>query len=316
MTTKALFSVLVLFGVVLAGCLGGGEPSDVDTPPDPSGPAGFDDETGGIEGFVVDEESQPVADAQVGILQLDLETATDENGRFAFDNVPPGKQAVVVQKLGYESVSRVVDVVAGQSSEIQLAITAIVVHTPYYESIPKEGLFECTWRHVLGSGPCGYLGGLNSTTGNPLQEHVFTNSKRKWNYDAAAGALTVINEAVWTQNTAATGDNLRIFFSYANRTASHTFCQTDGFSPLTLEWEREEVDEEGECLTGGSGGLSEMDTIPEEGLKVQTFVSVGATQTPVGGVNAAIALDQRFEIWFSLFYWEQAPEGFSALPDA
>ncbi len=315
MKQRALVALFAVASMVLAGCAGG---SDVleDDGTVPSGPATFDEETGGIEGVVTDEESRPVVGAQVGILQLGFETTTEETGRFVFNNVAPGKQAVVVQKLGYQSASRVVDVVPGQSATVQLELTTIVVNTPYYESIPKDGLFECTWRHPLGSGVCGYLGSLNDTTGNPLEDNVFTQSERKWNYDAAAGTMTVLNEAVWTQNTAATGDNLRMFFSYANRTSSHTFCQADGFSPLTLEWERSEVDEDGECLSGGSGGLSEMDTIPEEGLKVQTFVSVGATQTPAGGVSAAIALDQRFEIWFSLFYWEQAPEDFSALPDA
>lgn len=324
MRVRFLLAIFVMTGLAVSGCLGGDGDASADPASDPTGPAAFDEETGGIEGVVTDEEAKPVAGAQVGVLGLALETVTDADGRFVFDNVAPGRQSVVVQKLGYESASRAVEVVAGQSVSLQFTIAQIVVHEAYHLSIPKTGYFECTWRYsavlVGASGPCGYTN-VNGTTGNPLDQYVFTNSERKWNYGADPGAMSVLNEMVWTAGSAATGDNLRIFFSYADRSSQHTFCQADGFSPLVMKWEREEVDEDSdwECEIGSEGNQpsDEPDTIDlEEGMKLQTFVSVGVARVADTSTGQGFAYDQRFEIWFSMFYWEPAPADFSALPDA
>jgi hypothetical protein len=308
-------SILFLGSLVLAGCAGGPEATAADDEA-VAGPAEFDDQTGGVEGIVLDDEDLPVAGAQVALIEAAVETLSDASGKFALSNVPPGRYTLAVQKLGYQSDARSIEVVQGQPTTVQVALVKIVLHTPYQQVWGDTGYFECSSTLLGSTGPCGFLPFVGST---PVQD-LWTENKRHWVYNVGPGTMSVFNEMTWNQGSFATGETLRITFSYENRTTSHWYCGATGTDPVVMQWERSFDDGQpdwegaGECRTGGDQlPDGQPESIPMEGHELRSFVNTGPSS--VNG-NVGLALGQSFDIWFSVFYWEPAPEGWSALPDA
>jgi hypothetical protein len=318
-----LLSLAALLGTGFAGCVGGeGASTEIETnSSEQAAPAEFSDETGAVEGLVSDEEGQPIADAQVAILGGgEISTTTAADGRFSLSNIPPGKQVIAAQKLGYESVSRSIEVKLGEVSTMTLVLLAIAVVESYHNSFTLKGYFDCTWYISGTSGPCGFTQ-VNGTTGNPL-EPLWVNSKRKWNYMADPHAMTITNEITWQKGTAATADQLRVIMSHGpingkERDGVHNFCVTGGVNPVRMRWEREDAEDDGACKTGTDNPTPGPKTISwDKGLLLQSFVSVNPAS--IGGAvgqPVALAYQQSFELHISRFYGEKAPEGWSAIPD-
>lgn len=314
--------------VALAGCAGSdGTKREQTVAP----PAVFDDATGAIQGRVLDDESQPVNGAEVGLLQSGKgiqQTATSAaDGAFSFSNLAPGAYNVLAQRLGFDPASRTVEVVAGSATPVNLVLVAIAIATEYRVVWTKPGYFDCNWQIIppalIGgtAGPCGSF----PVVGNVTQiSSLFDNNKRAYEYQAKPGLMSVVHELSWKQGSYATGEKLAVTLSYANRTGYHWFCKRDGGNPLKMEWQRAEElgnKEKGTCVGGtsqyGTTG-NEMPTVDfNKDLKLRSFVSTGPARSPAGGDFSyfALAYQQHFEVTFSLFYHGRAPDGYSALKD-
>jgi len=285
---------LVLF---LAGCTGGGGSAQSVSAPSE---ASFGEDEGAVNGRVYDEEILPVVDANVGLLELKLETRTDAEGRFIFSHLVPGNYTLGVARLGYEPYAKHVTVTAGASLDVDVTLKVIQVRTAYKEIWTDRGFFECSWHGPIWAGPCFF----------PGPETPQPNNKRAWNYPVGAGLETLVNELRWGANSLATGSMLRETFSYANRTTGHWYCDAEGNSVLQLRWDRAKG-----CVSGGDQLPSaEPKVVPLEGQQVRTFVNSGAAGPPIGLTEMGMAFQQSFEIWTSEFYWEAAPEGYTAVP--
>lgn len=137
----------VLLAQAAAGCVesgasdaGGARPNEA---PVASGPASYDDETGGIDGLVTNAELVPLEGAVVGLLETpESEVATDASGRFSISRIAPGDYQLAVQKLGYESVGKKVSVVQGQIVQVQIALPELPVSGPYPELIIHKGIIR------------------------------------------------------------------------------------------------------------------------------------------------------------------------------
>jgi hypothetical protein len=134
--SKPSFVTLVLVAGALSGCI----QAESAAPPGPaanqpqvaSGPAQFDDTTGGIEGVVTDVELQPVSGAIVGILRSDtiqepITVITDAAGGFSMSHVPPGEHVLQASALGYTAASKRVIVEAGGLSSASLVLDKIPI---------------------------------------------------------------------------------------------------------------------------------------------------------------------------------------------
>ena len=81
-------------------------------------------EAGVIEGRVmVRGVRAPVAFAKVAIEGTDREELTDEEGRFRFDNTPPGEVTLVVSEHTVETLRETVTVLAGETIRARLYVT-------------------------------------------------------------------------------------------------------------------------------------------------------------------------------------------------
>ncbi|MFS8616134.1 MAG: TonB-dependent receptor [Solitalea sp.] len=75
----------------------------------------------GLSGLVTDERAQPVAGAEVNILNTNFGTFTGNKGNFRIENIPQGKYVVQVSAPGYASVHKTVRIPEESSLEFQLA---------------------------------------------------------------------------------------------------------------------------------------------------------------------------------------------------
>lgn len=85
-----------------------------------------DSELGQVAGRVVEAATgQPVMEATVGVKDSPKPqgTITHEDGRFRIENVPPGTVTIEVRHLGYQPVTRSVEVTAGETAHLTVKIT-------------------------------------------------------------------------------------------------------------------------------------------------------------------------------------------------
>ena len=75
---------------------------------------------GSVAGTViVSGTTTPIADAEIAIVTSDgvLETTTDASGRFAMDNVPAGRQTVLIRADGFFVESTTPNTISAPNSE-------------------------------------------------------------------------------------------------------------------------------------------------------------------------------------------------------
>ncbi|HEX9887270.1 MAG TPA: TonB-dependent receptor plug domain-containing protein [Longimicrobiales bacterium] len=85
-------------------------------------------QTGVVTGQVTDARSMaPVPSAQVVVVGTQIGTLTDADGTFRISNVVPGTRELRVLTIGYRSQTSSVDVVAGQTSRLDFALSVSAV---------------------------------------------------------------------------------------------------------------------------------------------------------------------------------------------
>lgn len=81
-------------------------------------------QTGTVAGQVTDVRTmRPLAGAQIQIVGTTRGTLAAQNGTFEIGNVTPGSYTVRVQMLGFRSEEAEVDVVAGQTANVDFQLT-------------------------------------------------------------------------------------------------------------------------------------------------------------------------------------------------
>jgi hypothetical protein len=77
---------------------------------------------GAVAGTITSPDSSALAFAHVAVPGSRLSFMTGRDGRFHFPELPPGAVLLEVSLLGYESVSRSVQVLAGRTVTVQIAL--------------------------------------------------------------------------------------------------------------------------------------------------------------------------------------------------
>jgi len=120
--------------LLVSGCVGTSGSSSQVPPP---ATAEKTDDTGGIEGTVVDDELVPISKAQVGLAQRNASTQTGEDGGFAFSRIEPGAYTIVAARLGYFEAYKQVTVIAGEITKVQLTLDRIPISEPAFNETWK-----------------------------------------------------------------------------------------------------------------------------------------------------------------------------------
>lgn len=97
---------------------------------------------GTLTGTVANEDKAPLPDVNVYLKTLDIGASTDKLGRFKITNIPAGKYDVSITSIGFEAVSRSVDIKAGEIASIQvtlvpgsLLLADVVVTDPFEREV-------------------------------------------------------------------------------------------------------------------------------------------------------------------------------------
>lgn len=304
-----LIVVLGLFlGASLAGCLGGGS----------SGPAGvdsevlFDDETGAIRGHVTSDSLEPLNGAVVHLTDSGQNATTNEAGEFQISQVAPGAVGLEVAKLGYESVAREVQVEVGRVTETSFQLPPLPIEEPYHATEIQEGLIGCGLLLKRDEDPnashnfiaaCGVFGNLGYYAID--QFHLVWAMGDLYNTSGAWG------ETSWT-STQAAGKGMSAIWSVldSSNTAGGIHAIRRGNSvqsPLGISFTSEEI----------LDVLEAKDTIQdctESDCNIHAF-HYGRAETLGTPVDVGVALQQRYTEYFTLFYNQDVPDVFSAVPD-
>lgn len=136
--------VLIVLMAAFSGCVGSDAAQTGSTAMSPAPPAEADQNSGGVEGVVTDDQISPIPGAQVGFTDVpDLLSVTDDAGRFSISRIPPGTHTLVAQKLGFEAAAKKVDVVAGEVvTGLQIVITPLAVEEAYPETLTHKGIIK------------------------------------------------------------------------------------------------------------------------------------------------------------------------------
>ena len=291
----------LLVSLLLAGCAGG----NATTGPTPSAddPVGlkeveFEGEGGAVSGTVTDDQMAPIPGAQVAIGDLGV-VQTDEGGVFEFQNVPPGPQTIYASALGYASVGKKIEVVAGEQAVVSFLLEELAVEEAYVAIDQNEGhiCLQVGIAHPTGATP-----GIYVNFGNlmcPNAGLIFIG------FEVEPGIQALVTEMVWQPTSGVTSRELRIENWQGGArsgafTFDHRYGSAAGPSPVILRYGLAE----GEAFEG----------ITNETATVDNAVIVPPDTAKPGGLN--VVFDQRTTIYNSMFYGMVPDETYSSLPDA
>ncbi|MDP3911934.1 MAG: SusC/RagA family TonB-linked outer membrane protein [Gemmatimonadales bacterium] len=80
-----------------------------------------------ISGRVIDQNTQPVAGAQVSVRGTTLGAVTDRDGRYRIEGVAPGRVTVSVRAIGFAGASQIVTASAGATLDVNFGLRASAV---------------------------------------------------------------------------------------------------------------------------------------------------------------------------------------------
>lgn len=288
--------------------------------------------SGSIHGIVIDEGLLPVSSAIITVEDLNRSIVANSAGVFAIPGVPVGPHVLVVSAPGYNSVSLKVDVLADETSHVDITLRRVATADAYYNIQIGKGLFGCgaTYRQTITTFNGAFFG--VSACATPQQQLASRGvdpglDDFAWNTTLSdklslwrGGAF----ETEWTSNQAFGNGMVQDWAVRGcdnNRNA--TFTRDAGPSPLTevlnafqIDYRLQDITDNARC--GGQNGFDAKERCNEEhGCEIMNrMFSWPSTFGPDARFDVGITVQQQFTTYFAEFYRAEPPRGFSALPDA
>ncbi len=307
--SRTLLVAVLAIAIIVAGCTFGppsSEPTTSDGDPLQL-PVSYSSDTGAIRGIVTDESLLPVAGAHVALDAGDL-TQTRHDGMFSFSDVAPGSYSLQASADGFSNASKAITVIAGEVSDVRLAIQALGGQDAYHETLIQDARMTCAVNYQ-GPGPPPFNSanlGCNWVTlvagPNPLDQDLTTFAVTP--YDGVAGLWM---ETVW-QPSQVFAQEAQVLWMIKENSDDATvtgdpILYTQGTSPAVGNVTRAALD-------NVTAEETDLECVPEE-CTVLAFHSAYRTSTGV-----SLLLDQRFSDHLTVFYGGEMPQRFTALPDA
>jgi hypothetical protein len=297
---------LLLLGMALAGCSGGGGDPSEDDLPDP-GELDVTSTTGGIRGVIVDQAIRPVKGAAVEIAGPDQRSAqSDDGGIFTVTGLKPGTYLLRASHPLYDTAQTSVEVVAGEREPptVKMQLSQVVFEKPYIRSAEFKGFIVCSVgtyafaSEECGEGvgvpciqdpvPCGRVGGQ----GNNQVQYDF--------YPESPALRSIVVEQIWTPNAEATGELYTVLatdWTCDPSCSGNELSVATGPSPLLLR---------ADFKDGKGAGIDNVTTA----TRFSTFTWPNWNSDPE---DANVALNQDFQLFVTMSYVLPLPEGWSYL---
>lgn len=291
--------ILAVSLLLLAGCTTT-EKASLDAG-NPQATVQVDNSHGALKGLVTDTELTVISGADVGLRELQLTTKTSSRGEFLLNNLAPGVYTLDVSKLGYRTKALQVEVEAGQTAtkNVQLEPIPLPGET-FYETFTWTGHYTCALGSEVWVSSCTYpytavyysaLGvGVNLTDyglPNDLQDNRF-----RTNFTVRNAAVAVVSEMSW-QATSAASKQMQIILSCPKYDPvlddcpdADSYASVGGESPIKIQWKPSKVH-----------FTKEVNWVMARGY--------------LPFYQAQVALDQKFDIYNTVFYGDKPSETFS-----
>jgi hypothetical protein len=271
---RGLF-VLILI-VAIAGCTDAPAATKAAGPTLSDAPAAtVTADTGSIAGQVLGDDQLPIAGAEVAIVGTAAVAMADANGKFTFNELEPGDKTLAVGKLGYQSQSKRVAVVAGEATNVTFILSAVELLEPRVESFISNGFIQ-----FATSVPSVYFSAAYNGA-NP----VMGPTKESWTVNATQGAVAVVSTGTWQKSGA--GSPTWMFLQAA---ATDLKESKQGSSALTVR-------------------LLGMNVAEKEAIKLVFGATFGCQAvTPTDCVDeppnrlAQVAFQQKTTVYTDIFY--------------
>jgi hypothetical protein len=302
-------AILILVTLVFAGCVGDSGSSTSDKTETTIAPRPIaDDSTGSLTGIVTDDSVNPIKGAEVGLVGTELSALTDDGGRFTINTIEPGEYTLVANKLGYESVTKRVTVIASEVAEAKIALEAIAIETPYHNTVPLKGMWTLAVAAIVAVPNTGAV----PTHGD---EHRFQfDVDKDWN--------TTIIEVSFKFSNAGSSTTPGAWFNSVATPKGKTSGTPTGevfgkTSPVRAELHP------GQPYINPAGKPIGRD-YPEGAYHHSSYAfpvgllsdETSAATAPSQSRGVGTSIGQSFEVYASMFYFEAPPPGFSGLADA
>lgn len=280
--------LVALASLLLAGCAGGGDAGDAQSP-SPAATPEATETSASIAGVVLNQELMPVSGAQVAIRELSQLTETDAQGNFTFNDLDEGVYTVDVQRLGYESTARKVPVAVGQVASVEVVLRPIELPQEVY-SVANPVSAHITLGHAWSD----YYGAWDFL---PLCTQC------EFYVPLTPGPSDIENEAWWEKPINADVFSHEIYYLLRQSVANETAAALEDSSTR---------------VTSGYWGYGEMPRPMEEDDYDEALENLAAEtdvlQVRVGGGFYSVAYEQRVDIWITFAYNGELPDGYTAFP--
>lgn len=213
-------------------------------------------------------------------------------------NVPVGNQTIDAAKLGHLSQARFVDLSPGEVLEVNFQLATVPPTNATFHTVSQfTGYYECALGAVVWVSACSYpytaaywtlhANGVNLSQygAQPdIQKNTF-----RYNFTVNKGAKQIVSEMQWKANSPA-ADTMQLILSCGDYDpvlddCDPNYARVQGKSPLRVVW--------------------------NVGFQLPGWV-MARGYLPFS--KPQVALDQKFEVWNSIFYGGTAPDGYTILP--
>lgn len=290
----------------LAGC--GAAPAPESVGSSAAGPpqVEFDEETGALEGLVLDEALASLEGADVMLEAPGRETVTDAEGRFSFSYLRPGPYQVTAAKLGYQAATQTVVVTSGQATSLQLQLYALPNPlTPYVRvHSPIDGLIACSvgWMSWQTADAC--------KDANP-QAH----SVHRIEPDSLVPITGAVYELVWMRSSAMGAQSLSLYYPVpienTGTITTNARMLPGGLvrGPSPIEFRIEAIDPNLPINYYASGSQVKFE------VRAAGSTTEDTLHDPMNDGSSKLVLDQRYTLYVTYFYnGAPIPEDYAARP--
>lgn len=308
----SLITVFSAATLLLAGCSSGSGSGSLGV--DEGSDEGSQVEVGALQGIVVDDERRPIPEAEIVAQPGDRRVTSSDNGRFVFAKLPVGEYALNATRGGYYNASLKAVVEPRRTTSVLVTLLPLPADVAFYESFPYSGLQRCMLYTNVFLASCSYP--YTAAYGAAKQQGVnlsnyglppdVMENRYRYNFTAGPDHTGIVSELAWRAGTdAARYYVLQLSCAWYDAIVddcvapgqttwqpTNTYARARGVNPLRIEWKQ--------------------DLHPEwlPWVMSRAYLS-GPADRPAG-----VAVDQRIDMYNTVFYGAPVPNDWSILTAA
>ena len=249
-----------------------------------------------LAGFILDDQAQPIRDATVRAITLDLVQTTGDDGSFDFGLVPEGFYPIQAEADGYQAAN---DTFQPGRDSFRLQLVYIAPQEAYSTLVHFAGTLECAAEAFIISPSCDSAVTFVGGPGAFQADNVF-------DYTTEPGWQTMVLDVVFDQADQPLLDGIRLALpGGGDSNALNEYEQYGRFYASQSYTVRIEPGGEYE---EGSGPVPADVTA----FSIESFPhGHGYHPAGIGFLGVGAGIDVTYHLYVTTFYVEEAPDGYS-----